>query len=478
MSTGSGSHPPTDGGVTLEFHGAAQGVTGSMHILHLPGGPVALDCGMFQGRREEARQLNESFPKSCHALKSVLLSHAHIDHSGRIPGLVRKGFRGPIHATDATTDLCDVMLADAAHIQEEDARFWNEKRARTPKEQIRPLYTLDDARAARRLFRSADYNTPVEFADGATVTYYEAGHILGSACMLVQLTRPRPVRLLYTGDLGRFDIPILRDPTCPLPAADYLITESTYAGRRHDDPTDMRRRLVAIIKDAVAAGGKVIIPSFSVGRTQHLLYELANAFADKSLEPLPIYVDSPLSVNATDVFKHHPECYDEQASSFWRHEGDLFGHCCIRYITSVDESKSLNSLGEPCVIIAASGMCENGRILHHLKNNIEDPRNAVVIVGYMAQHTLGRRIVERRDELTIFGRLYRLLCRVEILNGFSAHADSRDFTRLLAPLASGLKAAFCVHGENAQLEAMRQILLSAGCPAVHIPAPGEVFPLE
>ena len=467
-----------NGDVTLEFHGAALGVTGSMHILHLPDGPVALDCGMFQGRRDEARQLNESFPDSCRTLRAVLLSHAHIDHSGRIPGLVKKGFRGEIHATSATADLCDVMLADAAHIQEEDARFWNEKRARTPKEYIKPLYTLDDARASRRLFRPTAYSTPVEFADGATATYLEAGHILGSACVLVSLTKPRPVRLLYTGDLGRFDIPILRDPTCPLPEADYLITESTYAGRRHDDPTDMRRRLVAIIQETVRAGGKVIIPSFSVGRTQHLLYELANAFADKTLDALPIYVDSPLSVNATDVFQRHPECYDEQASRFWRREGDLFGHCCIRYVTGVEESKGLNSLHDPCVIIAASGMCENGRILHHLKNNIEDRRNTVAIVGYMAQHTLGRRIVERRDELTIFGRTYRLLCRVEILNGFSAHADSRDFARLLPPLARGLKAAFCVHGEDSQLEAMQQLLQSAGCPNVHIPKPGDVFPLE
>ncbi|MEI7837445.1 MAG: MBL fold metallo-hydrolase, partial [Planctomycetota bacterium] len=444
-------------GVKIEFHGAAQGVTGSMHILHLPDGPVALDCGMFQGRRDEARQLNETFPASCRKLRAILLSHAHIDHSGRIPQLVKKGFRGEIHATAATGDLCNVMLADAAHIQEEDARFWNERRARTPKEYIKPLYTLDDARAASRLFRPTQYDTPVEFADGATATYYEAGHILGSACLLVSLSKPRAVRLLYTGDLGRFDIPILRDPTCPLPEADYLITESTYAGRRHDAPTDMRRRLVTIIQETVRAGGKVIIPSFSVGRTQNLLYELATAFSEKLLDPLPIYVDSPLSVNATDVFKRHPECYDEQASSFWRHEGDLFGNCCIRYVTDVEESKGLNSLHEPCVIIASSGMCENGRILHHLKNNIEDPRNTVAIVGYMAQHTLGRRIVERRNELTIFGRLYRLLCRVEILNGFSAHADSRDFTRLLTPLAGRLKAAFCVHGESAALEAMQQL---------------------
>ncbi|MCY2926342.1 MAG: MBL fold metallo-hydrolase [Planctomycetota bacterium] len=263
-------------GPRIEFHGAAQGVTGSMHILHLDQGPVVLDCGMFQGRRDEARKLNEVFPDSCRTLRAVLLSHAHIDHSGRIPGLVKKGFRGPIHATGATTDLCDVMLADAAHIQEEDARFWNERRARSPKEYIKPLYTLDDAKAAHRLFRSTQYNTPVEFADGATVTYYEAGHILGSACVLVSLTKPRPVRLLYTGDLGRFDIPILRDPICPMPEADYLITESTYAGRRHDAPSDMRRRLVTIIKETVRAGRKVIIPSFSVGRTQHLLYELAN----------------------------------------------------------------------------------------------------------------------------------------------------------------------------------------------------------
>ncbi|MFA6133871.1 MAG: MBL fold metallo-hydrolase [Phycisphaerae bacterium] len=461
----------------LEFFGAAQTVTGSMHILHLDQGPFALDCGMFQGRREDARQRNETFPVPPEQLQAVLLSHAHIDHSGNLPGLTRRGFRGPIYATPATCDLTEVMLADSAHIQEEDARFWNEKRAAGPSEFIKPLYTLQDAKDAVALFRCVPYGQPIEIAPGATATWLEAGHILGSASLLVAIHQSRPVHLLYTGDFGRQNMPILRDPTCPLPEVDYLITECTYADRRHADAIDMKHELVRIINETVAVGGKVIIPSFAVGRTQMVVYYLCQAMAEGLLKPLPIYVDSPLSTNATEVFKKHPECYDREARDFWFHSGDIFGGNKVRYITSVDESKALNTMDEPCVIIASAGMCEAGRILHHLKNNIEKERNTVVIVGFMAQHTLGRRIVERREELKIFGRMYKLLCRVEILNGFSAHADAEDFARCLAPIAKDLRAAFVVHGEGPQPAAMSELLKRAGCRNVYIPAPGDRFTL-
>jgi len=461
----------------LEFHGAAQVTTGSMHILHLPEGPVAMDCGLFQGRRGEAREKNENFPLPPSRLRGVLLSHAHIDHSGNIPNLVRHGFEAPIYATSATCDLCEIMLADSAHIQEEDARFWNEKRAETPADHIRPLYTLQDAKAAQKHFRPVAYDIPVSFAEGATATWLEAGHILGSACLLVEFKGSDPKRLLYTGDLGRFDMPILRDPIHPLPQADYLITESTYANRRHANPTDMQAELVGIINETRAVGGKVIIPAFSVGRTQNVVYYLSTAIAEGLLKPLPIFVDSPLSVNATEVFKRHAECFDEEARDFWFQNGDIFGAGYVNYITDVEDSKALNAVAEPCVIIASAGMCEAGRILHHLKNNIENENNTVVVVGFMAQHTLGRRIVERREEIKIFGRMYKLLCRVEILNGFSAHADAADFARCLSPLAKGLKAAFVVHGEEQQTAAMKEILTRAGVGTVHIPAPGERFKL-
>ena len=461
----------------LEFHGAAQEVTGSMHVLHLEEGPVAMDCGLFQGKRRESRDRNLVFPLDPKRLHSVLLSHAHMDHSGNIPGLVHRGFGGKVFATPATVDLCNVMLADSAKIQEEDAKYWNKKRAAGPEDFIEPLYTLEDAAATRPHFVGVPYDTPVEFAPGCRATYIDAGHILGSACILVEIDQPRPLRLLYTGDLGRFDMPILRDPAVPLPPVDYLITESTYADRRHPEPTDLEEQLVWIINQTRSAGGKIIIPSFSVGRTQTILYYLNRAITAGLLEPLPIFVDSPLSTNATDIFKKHPECYDAQATELSSHNGGLFDNDAIHYVTDVGESKQLNDRKDSCVIISSSGMCEAGRILHHLKNNVENEANTVIIVGFQAQHTLGRRIVERREEIKIYGRLYKLLCRVEVLNGFSAHADADDFVRCLAPLAPHLKAAFVVHGEGTQPLALQKILQAAGCPRVEIPAPGDRFEL-
>ncbi|MGC9455044.1 MAG: MBL fold metallo-hydrolase [Phycisphaerae bacterium] len=461
----------------LTFHGAAQRTTGSFHLLRIGRHNVALDAGLFQGRRQEARELNRHFPLRPQKLDAVLLSHAHIDHSGNIPQLVGRGFSGTIHATGATCDLCRIMLADSAHIQAEDARFWNEKRARTDEEKIEPLYTIEDARASESHFSPVGYNEPLRFADGAQATFIEAGHILGSACILVELDEGRGPRLLYTGDLGRANMPILRDPAEPLPEVDYLITECTYADRRHENPTDMKQRLATIINQTRDAGGKVIIPAFSVGRTQNIVYYLSQAMSEGLMEPLPIYVDSPLSVNATEVFKKHPECYDRQARRMYRENGDIFGEGRVNFITRVEESKRLNEMDEPMVIIASSGMCEAGRILHHLKNNIADESNTVIIVGFQAQHTLGRRIVERREEVKIFGRMYPLLCRIEVLNGFSAHADRRDFVRMFKPIAGKLKAAFVVHGEGSQPTAMREILKSAGCEEVHIPSPGDTFDL-
>ncbi|MBT3201583.1 MAG: MBL fold metallo-hydrolase [Phycisphaerales bacterium] len=463
--------------VELEFFGAAQTVTGSMHLLHIDDKTVSMDCGLFQGHRTDAAERNRKFPMRSDQISAVLLSHAHIDHSGKLPALVKHGFTGPIYATPATADLCEIMLADSAHIQEEDARFWNERRARTPKDHITPLYKAEDAQQACKQFKRVAYNERFQFADDSYATFLEAGHILGSACILVEIEGSDPVKLLYTGDLGRFDVPILRDPESPMPDVDHVITETTYANRRHHNPTHMKEELVRIINQTRAAGGKVVIPSFSVGRTQTVAYYLTQALHEGLIEPLPIYVDSPLSVNATEVFKKHPECYDQAAADFWQAKGDIFGKPFITYITDANDSKALNKREEPCVIIASSGMCEAGRIKHHLKNNVEDEANTVVIVGFMAQNTLGRRIVERREELKIYGRLYPLLCRVEILNGFSAHADRDELTRSLGPLAPKLKSAFCVHGEGPQPEAMKQIFHDSGCSDVHIPAPGAKFQL-
>jgi len=462
----------------LEFFGAAGTVTGSMHLLHLPEGAYALDCGLFQGRREEARLRNSTFPVPPDQLRGVLLSHAHIDHSGNLPGLTKRRFRGPVYATPATCDLVDVMLADSAHIHEEDARFWNEKRATRPSERIEPLYTVEDAKAVTPLLTRVDYKERFDFSPHGSATFLEAGHLLGSAATLLTLRTPRPVRILYTGDLGRAGLPILRDPV-DLPAVDYLITDSTYADRRHTPSADMKQALARIINATRADGGKIIIPAFSVGRTQNVVYYLMQALAEKLIEPLPIVVDSPLSANCTAIFRKHPNCYSEEARDFWwRNNYDLFGEGVVRYITDVNQSKALNDQKGPMVIIASQGMCEAGRVLHHLKNNIENERNTVVIVGFMAQHTLGRRIVERREEVKIFGRMYRLLCRVETLSGFSAHADSADYARMFATLAPRLRGAFIVHGEGPQPAAMAEILKKAGCANVVIPQKGQRFSLE
>jgi metallo-beta-lactamase family protein len=461
----------------LEFHGAAQTVTGSMHLLHLGQETITLDAGFLQGHRNEARRWNQTFPLPPDRLRAVVLSHAHIDHSGNLPGLVRQGFRGRIHATAATADLCGVMLADSAHIQEEDALFWNQKRAARPEDRIEPLYTAADAAAAQPLFAGADYGRPVPVTDGCTATFLEAGHMLGSAMVLLEIAGPPPVRLLYTGDLGRTGQPILRDPAAPLPEADYVITECTYANRRHDDTAQMKDRLVDLINKTRAAGGKTIIPAFSVGRTQVLTYYLQQAAHEGTLRRLPIFVDSPLSARATEVFRRHPECYDTEARAFWHEEGDVFGGGLVRYITQAEESKRLNASGEPSVIIASSGMCESGRILHHLKHNVEDPRNTVVLVGYQAEGTLGRRIAEGERTLRIFGRDYVRRCHVQMLEGFSAHADSADLARLVGPAAKKARAAFIVHGEAEQREAMQKILTTAGCRTIHTPAPGKKFAL-
>ena len=470
-----------NGTPSLLFHGAAATVTGSMHLLHAGETILALDCGLFQGRRAEAAERNTAFPIDPQRIDALLLSHAHIDHSGNIPQLVRRGFEGRVYCTPATGDLCDIMLADSAHIQEEDAEYWNRKRAKTPSEQIRPLYTVKDAHAAMDHFQHIPINQPFSAAENVTVTFIEAGHILGSACVLVEIKGDTTTRLLYTGDLGRFDMPIIRDPAEPLPDVDYLITECTYADRRHHNPTDMKERLVHVVKETVARRGKIIIPSFSVGRTQNVVHYLVRAIHEGLIDPLPIFVDSPLSTHATEVFQNHPECYDAEAREFWKNSGagDLFGnHGLVTYVTDIAESKALNARDDSHVIVASSGMCEAGRILHHLKNTIWDEKNTICIVGYMAQHTLGRRIVERRNELKIFGRVYPLMARVEVMNGFSAHSDQDDFVRLLGPLAPKLRGAFVVHGEGPQPAAMERILREAGCGNIHIPNPGNTFTLN
>ncbi|MBN1346542.1 MAG: MBL fold metallo-hydrolase [Phycisphaerae bacterium] len=464
---------------TLTFHGAAQEVTGSLHLLDVDGFRIALDCGMFQGRRAEGRIKNTSWPCPPEEIDAVVLSHAHIDHSGRLPRLVREGFTGPIYATPAARDLAAVMLADSAHIQEEDANYWNKKRVKRGEEAIEPLYTQEDSlRVIEQMF-GIPYGRSFPLSQKVQVLYSDAGHMLGSGVvhLKIETGKDKHVSLVFTGDLGRPNMPILRDPSA-LPPCDYLICESTYGGRQTDPIVDMKERLAQVVETTVKRGGKVIVPSFSVGRTQVIVYSLHQLFVEGRLKQIPVFVDSPLAVNATEVFRLHPECYDADARKFNSKIGDILGNGCCTYIRDVEESKALHRKRTPCVIISASGMCEFGRILHHLKNNIPSAKNTVLIVGYQAQHTLGRRLVEGAEEAKIFGEVYPVKAQVVVLNGFSAHANAGELKAMTAPLAQTCKHAFLVHGEMDQCEALRASLTESGFGQVSIPASGQTFELE
>jgi metallo-beta-lactamase family protein len=463
----------------LIFHGAAQEVTGSMHLIETVGGLIALDCGLFQGRRAESRAKNLSFPCDARDIHAVVLSHAHIDHCGRLPRLVRDGFDGAIHCTFATRDLAAILLQDSAHIQEEDAKYLNKKRKRAGEGPIEPLYAPQDTREALRFMEAHAYERWFSVMSGVRAQFIEAGHMLGSAGVLLEIEEVRgtTVRLFFTGDVGRWGVPILRDPR-PIPPCDAIISESTYGGRTSPAVRDMKGRLAEVVHRTISRGGRLIIPAFSVGRTQTLLYQLNELFATGELAPVPVYVDSPLAINATDVFKMHPECYDRDARTFLFEVGHLLSGPNVTFVRETEDSKQLNASKDPCVVIAASGMCEAGRVLHHLKHNVSNARNTILIVGFQAMHTLGRRIVEREPEIKVFGRMYPLEAEVVVLNGFSAHADANELRRHLAPRAAENKACYLVHGEPDQAEKLRATLVETGFTQVEIPESGSEFDLS
>jgi metallo-beta-lactamase family protein len=461
----------------IHFLGAAQTVTGSQHLILVNGTRILLECGLFQGKRRESYERNRELPFDAASVDALVLSHAHIDHSGNIPNLVRSGFRGSIYCTFATRDLCSAMLRDSAYIHERDAEYVNKKRARKGEPPIEPIYTHADAIASLEHFVSVGYGRPVLVAPGVQCTFLDAGHILGSAIVLLEIEEgQRQIRLLFSGDLGRRDMPILRDPT-PAPPADVLLIESTYGDRLHAPREDAERRLLKLIVETHKQGGKVIIPAFSVGRTQELVYSLHRLASAGQLPKLPIYVDSPLAVNATEVFRLHPECYDEEMREFMVEERspDPFGFERLRYIRNVEDSKALNTLEGSAVIISASGMCEAGRIQHHLKHNVGDPRNTVLIVSWQAPYTLGRRLVEREDVVKIFGEEYRLRARVEAINGYSAHADQKGLLDWAEPIVPGLQHAFVVHGDPGPAQILGDGLHRLGAAQVSVPAQGEMF---
>ncbi len=468
----------------LTFWGAARTVTGSMHEVAVEGHRYLLDCGQFQGRRAEARERNSKFPFSPASISAVILSHAHIDHSGNLPVLVKQGFSGPIYASSATADLCAPMLADSAHLQEMDAEFLNKRAARrrllnhsAPVETIQPIYTTEDAERTYPLFRPTPMHTRTGIGPGLTYTSFDAGHMLGSTSVFLDIVdNGKPVRLAYSGDVGRPGLPIIADPE-PLPATDYLILESTYGDRLHQQLGSVKNKLAEIVNRTANRGGKIIVPAFAVGRTQQLVVLLHELINEKAIPSIPIFVDSPLAVNVTDVFRRHEDLFDPDTRVFLKNGEDPFGFSRLRYIRDVNESKALNDLRGPCMIISASGMCEAGRILHHLRNNISDPRTTVLITGFQAENTLGRKILEKRPEVPIFGEPVPLRAEVAKLNELSGHADQRELLAWMKPMAATLKRVFLVHGEAGQQDAMaKAISREYGLEAV-APAPGQSFVL-
>jgi metallo-beta-lactamase family protein len=463
--------------VEIEFVGAAQTVTGSMHLVHAPGATVLLDCGLFQGRRRESIERNRNLPLDVDALDAVVLSHAHIDHSGALPFLIRRGYRGPIYATPATRDLCAVMLEDAALIQRHDARYINKliERDRIDMEPVEPLYDEADVITVLEHVIGVPYRLRQAVAPGVSVTFHDAGHVLGSAITALDVDdHGQTKRVLFTGDLGRRHKPILRDPEVPH-GGHVLITESTYGDRRHGPIEQMEDDLAAVLTRTFDRGGRVVIPSFALERAQEVVYAMKRLREQGRMPAVPVYVDSPLTVKITDVFRMHPEVFDREARGLVEGTESPFDFEGLRYVSDVEESKCVSASDEPAVVISASGMCEAGRILHHLKATIGSPKNTVLIVGFQAQHTLGRRLVEQRGEVRIFGVMRARRAEVVVLNGFSAHADQADLVDFArdARERGPLRHVALVHGEPKAQEALAGLLQEEGFPQVAAPAPGE-----
>lgn len=463
----------------IHFWGADREVTGSRHLLEVNGKKILLDCGMFQGNRKESAEKTKVFGFDPKSIDAVILSHAHIDHSGGLPLLVKQGFKGPIYSTFATRDLCNYMLMDSAFIQQKDAEYMNKKHRKNPSKgkAVEPLYTMEDAKQTLNQFYGIGYENAFVVADGVVCSFYNAGHILGSA-LIHLLIKDQETKttypFAYTGDLGRKNLPILKDPT-PMPPSKYLIIESTYGNRFHESMLDAGAKLKEIVNKVAKRGGKIIIPAFSVERTQEMIYQLNVLWQNKEIPDVPVYVDSPLSVNISEVFVNHPECFDEEVyQEFIDNRKNPFGFGRLQYIHSVEDSKALNFINGPAIIISSSGMCENGRILHHLKNNIENAKNLILIVGFMAQNTLGRKILEKQPIVKIFDQEYHLKAEVEVMNAFSGHADRSDLLEYITNV-KGLQEVFLVHGEESQSLSLRDFLHESGVKNVVIPHRGETY---
>ena len=460
----------------IRFQGAAGGVTGSKHLVEVRGKRLLLDCGMYQGKRKDAERLNRNFPFEAHEIDAVLLSHAHIDHSGLLPLLIKNGYTGPIYCTPATKDILQPMLLDAAHIQESDAKYFLKKkhlrdRAVYP---IEPLYTTVDAEETLKLLKAQPNEETFSPFPGIDVTYYNAGHVLGSVQMVIEAEGKK---LAFTGDYGRSGRKILKDPV-PLPEADAIISESTYGGRLHPPIPQNREQLAEVINKTARKGGKLLIPSFALERTQEVLYDLHMLFNESRIPDIPVFLDSPLATKFTRIFEKNKECFDAETRDFFLDHGkNPFTFPRLKHTESVDDSKALNHRIGPCIIISGSGMCEGGRIRHHLRNSLGDPKNTVLFVGYQAEDTLGRKLVDGYQAVQIFNEMYPVRAEIESIHGYSGHGDQHDLIENITR-TEGIRQIFLVHGEPEQQDILAEKLRAEDRPwDVIIPKPGEEFPI-
>ncbi len=482
-------------GISLYSLGAAQEVTGSKHIIEVNGRSYMIDCGAFQGSRAASDEKNRDFSFPADKLESVILTHAHYDHCGLLPILVKHGFEGNIYATPATRDLANLVMMDSARIQARDAEYLAKRAAKKgEKFNWKPMFDEKDCTKAANQIITLSYNRKMYISPDVELEFYDAGHIMGSSFAYItvkgrygKLNAPsaasgsgNEVRILYTGDLGRPDKAIIRNPVTNVEPPDYIYLESTYGNRLHEDKAFAMEELQKVVLKAVEKKGKIIIPSFAIERAQELVYYLHLLVDQKKIPEIPIYVDSPMAVSATGIFGLHPECYDEETQeAFLVHHKNPFGFGALTYVTSVDESKALNDKPGPMIIISADGMCEAGRVLHHLANNVGNPNNTILIVGYMAENTLGRRLRDGEKEVRILGDWYHVNAEVEQINAFSAHADYSEIIKWLDAIdTTRLKQIFMVHGEPEAQEGLKQHLSEAGYNDVTIVKYGETYNIE
>jgi metallo-beta-lactamase family protein len=464
----------------IQFYGGARTVTGSQHLLTINGKKILLECGLFQGRRKDTYDKNKNFSFDPKEINALILSHAHIDHSGNIPNLVKNGFDGPIYATSATIDLCKIMLRDSAYLQERDVEWLNKKRKNNNHESAEALYTVEDVENSLNNFVTVEYNSATEIFPGTIAFFQDAGHILGSASILLEVEEGgKKIRFGFSGDIGRHEMPIIKDPDY-LRDLDVLIMESTYGNRIHTHSDEVEEEVAKVVREVYERRGKIIIPAFAVGRTQLLVYVLHKLFDQNRIPSLPIYVDSPLAVNATNIFREHPECFDRETNRIFLESGDdPFGFGRLKYISTVDQSKELNDMHEPMIIISASGMAEGGRILHHLANNIHNPKNLVLFVGYAAEHTLARKIMDGMERVNILGEEHTVKCQIKTMDYFSGHADQNELLDYLSLNPQNrLKNVFLVHGEEEQALPLREKIVQKGYKNADFPMSGEKFVIQ